>query len=40
MKKVKKVGQLRMGDKEIGDAGARPMPNLEGGYAAGLLGGF
>ena len=36
VKKVKKVGQLRIGDKEIGDAGARHMPNQESGYAAGL----
>ena len=40
MKKVKKVGKLRMGDKKICDAGARHMPNQESGYAAGLLGYF
>ena len=36
MKKVKKVGELRMGDKKICDAGARHMPNQESGYAAAL----
>ena len=36
LKKVKKVGKLRMGDKKICDAGARHMPNQESGYAAAL----
>ena len=34
--KVKKVGELRSGDKKICDAGARHMPNQESGYAAAL----
>ena len=36
LKKVKKVGNLRNGDKKICDAGARHRPNQESGCAAAL----
>ena len=36
LKKVKKVGKLRSGDKRICNAGARHRPNQESGCAAAL----